>query len=545
MSGVKVTNERPAEALADVESVDGVVVGEDVDWEPDVTTGIPPGDDPGDVLTWDGDSWEPEPPTSGTGLPWFNVMDPAYGAVNDDTTDDTTEINLAITALNAAGRGVLYFPAGAGYVTSGSLTTITVPALIMGDGRYTSSSGPITKITCTSTTASLFTVSANGCTFRDMALVNTNGSAKTAGAAITLTGGILADFERLTIIDFFDGVDIENSLAWTMRACYIQGVYRYGIRVRNTSNPDFGDWAIGPGVTIVTTHGSGTAAAVRMESSGGGKIVGLKVNGSATEFAYGIDVAITTGAATTILLVGSTSIENVSADAIRVTVTGSGQFGHLNVIGSQVGLYSNNTGRAVKITAANTGGATASGGFGVGIIDGCEFHTDGTARAAIELTKTDRVTLGDIQLSGFTSRYTSSGDTNTTDNAGVSFATPAIVLGTAAAAGAASTAIRSDSTIVAFDATTPTTQAVGDAGATGSAAVAARRDHKHPITRPSLDDLSDATITSPVTADRLRYDGAAWVNSALHWAPMMVLDPGTGNYLVLTDTSGNPIMAEV
>lgn len=57
-----------------------------------------------------------------------------------------------------------------------------------------------------------------------------------------------------------------------------------------------------------------------------------------------------------------------------------------------------------------------------------------------------------------------------------SFATPAIVLGTAAAAGAASTVIRSDSTIVAFDTTAPAD--VGTAAA-GSVAKAARRDHVH------------------------------------------------------------------
>lgn len=62
---------------------------------------------------------------------------------------------------------------------------------------------------------------------------------------------------------------------------------------------------------------------------------------------------------------------------------------------------------------------------------------------------------------------------------GSSFATPAIVLGTAAAAGSASTVIRSDATIVAFDATAPTTSAIGDAAATGSQAKAARRDHVH------------------------------------------------------------------
>jgi hypothetical protein len=59
------------------------------------------------------------------------------------------------------------------------------------------------------------------------------------------------------------------------------------------------------------------------------------------------------------------------------------------------------------------------------------------------------------------------------------FATPAIALGAAAAAGVAGTVVRSDSTIAAFDATAPTTQAFADSAATGSAAVAARRDHKH------------------------------------------------------------------
>lgn len=59
------------------------------------------------------------------------------------------------------------------------------------------------------------------------------------------------------------------------------------------------------------------------------------------------------------------------------------------------------------------------------------------------------------------------------------FATPVITLGTAAASGSALTTVRSDSTIVAFDATVPVAQAFGDAAATGSAAVAARRDHKH------------------------------------------------------------------
>jgi hypothetical protein len=57
--------------------------------------------------------------------------------------------------------------------------------------------------------------------------------------------------------------------------------------------------------------------------------------------------------------------------------------------------------------------------------------------------------------------------------------TPALTLSTTNAAGAAATFVKTDATIVAFDATVPTTSAPGDAAATGSAAVAARRDHLH------------------------------------------------------------------
>lgn len=95
-----------------------------------------------------------------------------------------------------------------------------------------------------------------------------------------------------------------------------------------------------------------------------------------------------------------------------------------------------------------------------------------------------------------------------TGAAAPTFATPAIVLGTAAAAGAASTVIRSDSTIVAFDATVPVTQAMSDVAATGSAAVAARRDHRHgmPASSSGIGEIliSDTPSTPLVFADLLQ-----------------------------------------
>lgn len=55
-----------------------------------------------------------------------------------------------------------------------------------------------------------------------------------------------------------------------------------------------------------------------------------------------------------------------------------------------------------------------------------------------------------------------------------------------------------------------------------------------------LDDLTDATISSPEAADRLRYNGSAWVNSDLHWEPMTDYDG-----LAMIDSAGGLHMHEV
>ena len=116
------------------------------------------------------------------------------------------------------------------------------------------------------------------------------------------------------------------------------------------------------------------------------------------------------------------------------------------------------------------------------------------------------------------------------------FATNTIVLGTAAAAGVATTLIRSDATIVAFDTTAPTTSAVGDAAAVGAAAVAARRDHTHgreafagtaDIANVAATEGAGAAVTVPrgdhthalgigtTKGDVLAHDGTVWTRLAV------------------------------
>jgi len=84
------------------------------------------------------------------------------------------------------------------------------------------------------------------------------------------------------------------------------------------------------------------------------------------------------------------------------------------------------------------------------------------------------------------------------------FAVPTVSLGTAHAAGTATTVLRTDATFAAFDATVPTTQAVGDSAATGSAAVAARRDHVHGMPAfGTATNIADVTLTENAGASAL------------------------------------------
>ena len=124
----------------------------------------------------------------------------------------------------------------------------------------------------------------------------------------------------------------------------------------------------------------------------------------------------------------------------------------------------------------------------------------------------------------------------------ISYATPAVVLGSTAAAGAATTVIRSDSTIKAFD-DGANPEALGTVN-TGDDAYAARRDHVHPA--PDLDDLTDVTITSPALDHELTYSGSAWVNRARAdadkiWRPLM--DGAVPGTIILDGLTGEAIMA--
>jgi hypothetical protein len=83
----------------------------------------------------------------------------------------------------------------------------------------------------------------------------------------------------------------------------------------------------------------------------------------------------------------------------------------------------------------------------------------------------------------------------------VSFAVPNLTLGTANAEGVATTSIRSDATILAFDATVPGTIVPDASAAAGSAAVAARRDHTHGIATAAAVTLTSTSTNTEGTGN--------------------------------------------
>lgn len=109
-------------------------------------------------------------------LPWINVK--SYGATGDGLRDDTTAIQAALTAADAAGSGTVAFPSGSYKVTSplviGGLTTL------IGTGLYGS------KIMKTHT-GDCFQINGNYIHFIDMSIhadVATSATYGTTGVAV-------------------------------------------------------------------------------------------------------------------------------------------------------------------------------------------------------------------------------------------------------------------------------------------------------------------------------------------------------------------------
>ena len=233
----------------------------------------------------------------------FNVK--AFGATGNGSTDDTSNINLAIAALNAAGGGVLYFPKGQYVVNStynGALTTISVPCRIIGDGHGHSASESATailKYNNGSSNRNVFTLNtSNPANFEDLSIVF---KAATTAYGIYLNGptGTPVDYSTINRVSVISpdatsatGVYSYNGNNTRITNCYIAG-NAYGIYLTSDlADADSPDGGVGFITNCVIE--SNTSAGIYHTSAGGLNIVGNVLHSNAYGYRYvALNAAVT------------------------------------------------------------------------------------------------------------------------------------------------------------------------------------------------------------------------------------------------------------
>lgn len=336
-------------------------------------------------------------------LGWFNVK--TYGATGDGSTDDTSAINAAIAAWNAAGAGVLYVPAGT-YRVTGALTTVTASGSIFGDGPGSWSAagslfGGSSIIECESATAVLFTLN-GGTRVEGLSILNTAGSAASAGAAIHVVNGSVYR-QRVMVEDcffegFYDTIDVQTNSTFYMSNVGIANGERYGVRIRNTLEVDAGG-AVISGCAFVGEAQAGYAG-IFIESSGGNKIIGTTVNNWGD---YGI--LLVAAADSSILLIGQCSIENYQADAIQLDANGHA-YSLVTITGCQFGQYGNGTGHAILTDEVDDIS-----------ISGCVFRASTGTPTAVSLNNGTRGYVGPMVNNGFSTLVATSSFTSLDNDA--------------------------------------------------------------------------------------------------------------------------------
>lgn len=323
-----------------------------------------------------------------------------YGAKGDGVTDDTAAINRAIDALTAAGRGVLFFPAGK-YNTSGG-HTLSVPCQIVGQGQgYFHDDGTsgyyflgtaCSLIRCTSGSAFCFAFTTPYATVENLSWHCVSGTTPTAGGAFKCqgdgSGGAKASryqFRNVTILDGYYGVEHAVGAYSVFLNVSFVGQRQYMLYMRNDANADWGDSCVSN--CFFTEHGShATVAAIRYESGGGLKVTDNKFVGPG--IGHGLWGHFDTGSNSGQLFVIGNSFDGVSGNPIRLETAGTGTFSKVVIDGN----YIASGGATAEPVYINNGGAFGSLG-GIQLSNCDLLNGQATGKPIITVTGNGGVTV--------------------------------------------------------------------------------------------------------------------------------------------------------
>lgn len=264
---------------------------------------------------------------------------------------DRTNLQSALDALPSNG-GELLLTAGIYYLDSE--VSITKPTKISGAGggiagdAGTAASLAPTTINCISATANGFNVTASGCTFRDFALINTAGDTPTAGAGILSTSNTTTTIDALTILGFWNLLDL-GGVYYSVTKCRLYDAVNYYIYHHSPGSTydDHGDFIVSNCVLSGWKKDYTAVAQLRWESGGGIKVVGNKFNSggqpgnlSAGVAAYCMQLMAADGKATGSLVITGNSISGWASNTCNLYIgqlgpTKNGAFTSVSIVGNE------------------------------------------------------------------------------------------------------------------------------------------------------------------------------------------------------------------
>ena len=283
---------------------------------------------------------------------WFNVKD-NYGAVGNGSTDDTTSIQNAINAAQAAGGGIVFFPAGEYKITTALSITSSITLMGCGSGG----SGGVQAVIIAAVGINGINIvlpSLAGVELKDLAIVYaTPATANTTAITLNCATASFTQhclFDNLYIGNADTCLGINASVYFTVRSCLFD---RYGTNggngliVQNSTLADAGDYTI-DGNTFAPTAG----IAIILNTSGGARIINNKMFAPAG----GILLLLPSGAVSSLVMITGNSIEGIGAPnnnaaAIQFDRAGAtGSISNVVINGNEFqGQTTSNTSRCVYV----------------------------------------------------------------------------------------------------------------------------------------------------------------------------------------------------
>jgi len=322
----------------------------------------------------------------------YDFLTPAQQAASvtyGNTTDVTGAINDAVAAC---GRGcTLYFPAGYYYSTNCNFQ-IQQPMIIVGAGMGDTNIPQVqagSVLACDGGTQPAFNVTATWFKLQDMEILDAAVSRTTgAGVLINSASSNFSGFtvENSSIIGFQDGVNVVTGQSWWIKDSMIANSKRYNIFVSDVINNDHGDWDIHH--NLLYTNATGTCV-VRVESGGGGRIIGNKISPwTSNTSGKGICVDTTASSTSSQLVIEGNSIDSVSGASSNAIIDIKSTWKNIIISGNSLITHTSGS-YAIKLTNC------ASTQIGENTI---QLQAGGNA--AVSLNNCSGVSMGQQQVQG-------------------------------------------------------------------------------------------------------------------------------------------------